>query len=304
MSNLLLILLWLSRDQISRSIFEKVAYAGTVYTADAVNTVIKALYEVYDYVDTVIVYGPDINSAGELIVEALSGVCNDAVRAPCEYVKGLNVRVVDLRWRGEEELRRAVEAFYKPTAEAARPRREVPLERPNKRLTCWAPHVLYDDDLEALRVKAIDYILTYGAESRDVLYSHLALQRRPGGKYLARPCDVLEDWPCGLEEADVLLATPAYILKSRLEAAMSAIRPEVYGRDVYDPRGNFVLTDSSLYHYSPRGVLLRQIELTDINMRREAQKLLPDHAFYLGQEYAARKILKDKYVQDRWKLQL
>jgi thymidylate synthase len=69
-SNLLLILLWLSRDQISRSIFEKVAYAGTVYTADAVNTVIKALYEVYNYVDTVIVYGPDINGAGELIVEA------------------------------------------------------------------------------------------------------------------------------------------------------------------------------------------------------------------------------------------
>jgi thymidylate synthase len=57
----------------------------------------------------------------------------------------------------------------------------------------------------------------------------------------------------------------------------------------------------SLYHYSPRGVLLRQIELTEVNVRREAQKLLPDHAFYLGREYAAYRILKERYVQDRWK---
>jgi thymidylate synthase len=56
-----------------------------------------------------------------------------------------------------------------------------------------------------------------------------------------------------------------------------------------------------LYHYGPRGVLLRQIELDEVNVRREAQKLLPDHAFYVGREYAAYKLLKDKYVQDRWK---
>jgi hypothetical protein len=259
-----------------------------------------ALYETHNHVDTVVVYGPDLNGAGELIVEALRGICNNAPRIPCEYVKTLNVDLVDLRWRGEE-LRKAVETRYRPAREAARPRREVALEKPNKRLPHGGLHILYDDDLEALRVRAIDYIATYGAESRDVLYSHLALQRRPGGKYLARPCDVFEEWPCGLDEADVLLATPAYIHKSRLEVAMSAIiRLEVYSRDVYDSHGNFVLADM-LYHYGPRGVLLRQIELDEVNVRREAQKLLPDHAFYIGREYATYKLLKDKYVQDRWK---
>jgi thymidylate synthase len=300
MSNILLILLWLSQDRIDRTILDKVAFVGTAYSADSVNFVVKALYETHNHVDTVVVYGPDLNGAGELIVEALRGVCNDALRIPCEYVKTLNVDLVDLRWRGEEELRKAVETRYRPAREAVRPRREVALEKPNKRLPYGGLHILYDTDLEALRVKAVDYILTYGVESRDVVYSYLALQRRPGGRYLAQPCDVLEDWPCGLEEADGLLATPAYIRKSRLEAAMSAIRPEVYSRDVYDPHGNFVLADM-LYHYGPRGVLLRQIELDEVNVRREAQKLLPDHAFYVGREYAAYKLLKDKYVQDRWK---
>ncbi|MFZ8839958.1 MAG: hypothetical protein ACO2PM_13830, partial [Pyrobaculum sp.] len=41
-------------------------------------------------------------------------------------------------------------------------------------------------------------------------------------------------------------------------------------RDVYDPHGNFVLADM-LYHYGPRGVLLRQIELDEVNVRREAR---------------------------------
>lgn len=300
MSNILLILLWLSQDRIDKAILDKVAFVGTAYSADSVNFVVKTLYETHNHVDTVVVYGPDLNGAGELIVEALRGVCNDALRIPCEYVKTLNVDLVDLRWRGEEELRKAVETRHRPAGEAARPRREVALEKPNKRLPYGGLHILYDTDLEALRAKAVDYILTYGVESRDVVYSYLALQRDPGGEYLTTPCDVIEEWPCGLDRGGILIATPAFIQKKQLETATSAVRPEVYNRDVYDPHGNFVLADM-LYHYGPRGVLLRQIELDEVNVRREAQKLLPDHAFYVGREYATYKLLKDKYVQDRWK---
>mgnify|MGYP000417188910 CR=1 FL=1 len=300
MSNILLVLLWIGQDKVDQALLDKVASVGTVYSADAVNFVVKTLYETYNHVDTVVVYGPDLNGAGELIVEALRGVCNDALRIPCEYVKTLNVNVVDLRWRGEEELRKAIATHYRPAAEPARPRREVTPERPNKRLPYGGLHVIYDTDLEALKAKAIDYILTYGLESHDVVYSHLALQRDPRGGYLMSPCDIVEEWPCGLDKAGVLIATPAFIQKRRLETAASAVKPEVYSRDVYDPHGNFVLADA-LYHYSPRGVLLRQMELDETSVKREAHKLLPDHAFYLGREYAARKILKDKYMQDRWK---
>ncbi|MEM0277853.1 thymidylate synthase [Pyrobaculum sp.] len=297
MSNLLLVLLWLSPDKISREVKSKVASVGTAYTADAVNQVVKALYETYTHVDTVLVFGPDLNGAGELIVEALRGACNDALRVPCEYVKSLNAAVVDLRWRSEAELKAAVEALYKPREVPARPRREVPMAMPSRRLPHPAPHVIYDVDLEALRAKAVDYILTYGLETEDVLYNVLVLQRGPGGAYTAGPCDLAEGWPCGLDKADVLLATPAYVKKSDLEKI--SVNPSIFLRTAYDPHGNFVLADR-LYHYDRRGVLLRALELTEANLRREAQKLLPDHAFYLGKEYAAKRLLKEKYVQDSW----
>lgn len=299
MSNLLLLLLWQSPDKIGRDILDKVAFVGTAYSADAVNFVVKSLYENLNGVDTVIVYGPDLNGAGDLIIQALRGVCNEAVRVPCKYVENLGVRVVDLRWSSEDRLRRAVEELYKPAASEVRPRVEIQLEVPNKRMPYQGPHILYDSDLEALRYKAVDYLLTYGLDSGDVIYGVLILQVGSTGSYLMRPCDVLQEWPCGLEKSAFLIATPAFVQKRGLEAFYTA-KPEIYKRDVYDPHGNFVIADR-LYHYSPRGVLLRQLELDEANLRKEAQKLLPDHAFYLGQEWAAYKILRDRYVQDRWK---
>ncbi|MGC9049449.1 thymidylate synthase [Pyrobaculum sp.] len=300
MSNILLIVLWRRAEDLPLDIREKAAYVGTAYSADVVNHVIKALYETYTHVDTVIVYGPDLSGAGDYVVQALRGECNDAVRVPCQYIKELGVQVVDLRWRDDNTLREVVATLYKPRNTPARERREVALEPPDKRLQYQGPHVIYDPDPATLRAKAVDYILTYGVETRDVIYSVLILQRGDGGGYAAGPCDLLEDWPCGLGRADVFMATPAYVKKRELQKAAALVDVGIYGRDVYDPHGNFVLADS-LYHYSPRGVLLRQIELTEVNVRREAQKLLPDHAFYLGREYAAYRILKERYVQDRWK---
>jgi len=300
-SNILILLLWLSEGAIADDIKKRAAYVGTAYTADAVNYVVKALYERLNYVDTVVVYGPDFTGAGELIVQTLRGACTEAVRVPCHYVEGLNVAVVDLRWRSEQDLRRAVEEAYKPREAPARPNAAIEIQRPEKRLPYLGLHVLYDTDLEALRVKAIHYILTYGVESRDALYNVLALHSGHGGVYLAAPCDVVEEWPCGLGKHDVLIAAPAYIQKRHLGQALAAARLDVYKRDVYDPHGNFVLSPDALRHYDARGVLLREVELSDEAVKREAAMLHPDHAFYLGQEYAAYKLLKDRYVQDRWK---
>ncbi|MCX8137746.1 thymidylate synthase [Pyrobaculum aerophilum] len=298
MSNLILILLWIAPEKIDKHIREKAAMVGVAYSADVVNHVVKALYEAYTQVDTVIVFGPDFTGAGELIISALRGDCNDALRIPCEYVKNLGVTTVDLRWRSEKELRDVVDALYKPGDTPVRPRAEIPIMTPNKRHPYRGLHVLYDTDLESLRIKAIDYLLTYGIETKDVLYSVLFLQRGISGNYLAQPCDLLNGWPCGLDGADALLAAPAYIEKASVNRI--TIDLSVYKRDVYDPHGNFVILDK-LYHYSPRGVLLRELELTEENVRREAQKVLPDHAFYLGGEFAAKRLLKGGYRQDAWK---
>jgi len=63
-SNVLILLLWLSESVVANDIRRRAAYVGTAYTADAVNYVIKALYERLNYVDTVVVYGPDFTGAG------------------------------------------------------------------------------------------------------------------------------------------------------------------------------------------------------------------------------------------------
>ena len=296
MSNFLLVLLWVSPEAVPREVRELAAYVGTVYTADAVNYIIKSLYDAYTYVDTVVVYGPDFTGAGEYLVRTLRGECTEALRLPCQYVKELNVAVVDLRWGGEAALREAVGRAYRPRQEPARPRREVALERPNKRHPVHMAHVIYDVDLEALRAKALDYVLTYGVESGDVLYNVLVLQRANEGDYTAALCDLLEDWPCGLDRHAAVFAT-CYVKKRDFEKALALLRLDVFRRDVYDPHGNFVLGDK-LYHYSPVGVLLREVDLSHIG--REAAKLLPDHAFYLGREYAARLLLGKEYKQDKW----
>ncbi|MFN3804400.1 MAG: thymidylate synthase [Pyrobaculum sp.] len=299
MSNILLVLLWLTPDRIGREVREKVAAVGVAYSADAVNYIIKSLYERYTYVDVVVVYGPDFRNTGSLIIEALRGICNEALRIPCEYVKNLGVTVVDMRWKDERELREALEKLYRKREAPARRQTYLEIQPPNRRKPYRGPHVIYDTDLEALRIKAIDYILTYGEETRDVIYGVLMLQKAEGS-YATATCDLLKDWPCGLDRAAVLLAAPAYIQKAEVGQAAALIKTEVFQKDVYDPHGNFYLGDV-LYHYSPDGVLLRAVEITEGAVRREAAKLLPDHAFYLGQEYAAYRLLKERYVQDGWK---
>ncbi|MEM4510295.1 MAG: thymidylate synthase [Pyrobaculum sp.] len=299
MSNIILILLWLTPDKIKPEIREKVAYAGAVYSADSVNYIIKSLYETYLFVDTVVVYGPDLNKIGDLIINALRGICNEALRIPCEYVKELGVYVVDLRWKSEEKLREAVYRLYRPRDTPARPRRALTLFTPERRLPYLGAHVIYDTDVDVLRLKAIDYVLTYGVETPDVLYNVLILQRAPRGSYAAATCDLIKDWPCGLDKAAVLITTPAYITKEDVAKAKALVK-DIPQSTTYDPHGNFYIGDR-LYHYSPEGTLLRVLEISDVTMKREAAKLLPDHAFYLGGEYAAMRLLKDKYVQDRWR---
>ncbi len=295
MSNILLVSLWLTPDKLSSEVLKKVAGVHVAYSADAVNHIIKTLYEVYTHVDTVIVYGPDFRNVGDLIISALRGKCNEAVRIPCRYVENLNLHVVDMRWKSEAELREALD-MYKAYRAPVRQSAHVELEIPNRRHPQRGPHVIYDTDLEILRIKAIDYLLTYGVETRDVIYSVIMLQVGEGS-YTTSTCDLVREWPCGLDRYAVLLAAPAYVQRGE---KLPEIPVEIYKRDVYDPRGNFYLGDK-LYHYSPAGVLLRVIDITDAQVEREASKLLPDHAFYLGQEYAAYKLLRDRYIQDKWR---
>ena len=69
MSNFLLVLLWVSPEAVPREVRELAAYVGTVYTADAVNYIIKSLYDAYTYVDTVVVYGPDFERTIQVQVD-------------------------------------------------------------------------------------------------------------------------------------------------------------------------------------------------------------------------------------------
>ncbi len=137
---------------------------------------------------------------------------------------------------------------------------------------------------------------------------------------LIRGCDVreLRDELPGVasaffEAAEEMGLRPGLIsyllLDSRLpldlvEEAKALVEREwrtAYGRDVYDPRGSFVLSGGGLSHYTTDGVLLRITPADRRAILREAAKLLPDHAFYLGEEAAAMKLLGDRYKQEGWR---
>lgn len=74
-----------------------------------------------------------------------------------------------------------------------------------------------------------------------------------------------------------------------------------YGRDVFDPRGNYTLGDK-VAHYYPDGTLYRELDYDRTALRREAAKLMGEHAFYLGEEHAARALLGDRYRQEGWRV--
>lgn len=89
-----------------------------------------------------------------------------------------------------------------------------------------------------------------------------------------------------------------------LEEAKALVEREwrtAYGREVYDPRGSFVLAEGAVLHYAADGVLLRRFGADRRLLLREAAKLLPDHAFYLGEEAAAMRLLGDRYKQEEWR---
>ncbi|MGC8583544.1 MAG: hypothetical protein ACP5MH_07410 [Thermoproteus sp.] len=101
------------------------------------------------------------------------------------------------------------------------------------------------------------------------------------------------------------LLLDAYIPAEVLDRAAGIVEAEwrtAYSRDVYDPRGNFVLGPDGLLHYTDEGILYRALGGGREVAAREAAKLLPGHAFYLGEETAARKLLGDRYRQEEWRL--
>jgi len=101
-----------------------------------------------------------------------------------------------------------------------------------------------------------------------------------------------------------ILLLDAYIPAESLERAAGIVEAGwrvAYTREVYDPRGNFVLEPGGLLHYTDEGVLYRAVGWGREAAAREAAKLLPGHAFYLGEETAARKLLGDMYRQDEWR---
>jgi len=100
------------------------------------------------------------------------------------------------------------------------------------------------------------------------------------------------------------LSASAHIYDSDIELAKRVVEEnwqKTWNRDVYDPRGNFAIIDNKLIHYTPDGALHREIVANRRLLKREAAKLVSDHAFYLGEEWAARELLGKDYEQEKWR---
>jgi thymidylate synthase len=119
----------------------------------------------------------------------------------------------------------------------------------------------------------------------------------------------MKEWPCGLtgNGFEAVILTPAYLPIRDIALAHAVVEQNwrtAYSADVLDTRGNFVLAPPRLLHYTQDGALYRESELDEVSVRREASKLFPEHAFYLGRELSAYRILREKYSQEKWRLAL
>ena len=101
------------------------------------------------------------------------------------------------------------------------------------------------------------------------------------------------------------LSASAHVYDRDVEEARRVVDENwrlTYSRDVYDPRGSFVIGNDSVSHYTSDGMLWRLVKADRAFMRREASKLMPDHAFYIGEEWAAKVLLGSKYRQEEWRV--
>ncbi|MEL9990097.1 MAG: hypothetical protein QXP98_02940 [Thermoproteus sp.] len=373
-SNVLLVTLWAKPESVLAALPEDVrklvAAATALYSKDGVNYLLASLAERLTAVDTVIIFGPDLTGSGQALVDALEGRCGEWARIPCEAVRELGLRVVDLRDRyGDyEALAEAVRSSYRPRAPRAP--KPLPIRPPEGGLGYVRPvgwGLAYDVSPRYLWVKVLDYVATYGFKEGAVLKASVVAQlglwgaerveaegpaglcdveevRRAvsggggagGGRCLVLSAGARREWAVLdllIRDADLaeLRREIAAVASAFVDAARSAgLKPGIvsyllldvrapldylekaleelgrelasaYSREVYDPRGNFVLAGGSLLHYTTDGVLHRALEADRRAALREAAKLLPDHAFYLGEELAAMKILGERYRQEEWR---
>ncbi|MEZ0248333.1 MAG: hypothetical protein ABWJ97_03575 [Thermoproteus sp.] len=372
-SNILLVTLWAKPERALAALPEEirrmVAAATALYSKDGVNYLLASLAERLAAVDTIIVFGPDLTGSGQALIDALEGRCGEWARIPCEAVRELELRVVDLRGHYGDygKLAEAIRSNYRPRPSRA-PKR-LPISPPRggpgyPKPVGWG--VLYDTSPYHLWVKTLDYVATYGYRDGESLRASVVAQlglwgveeveaegpaaicqaeeiRRAvsdaagagGGRCWVLSAGARGEWAVMdllIRDVDVveLRREVAAVASTFVEAARSrGLRPAVvsyllldarlplasldvleslrgdlavaYGREVYDPRGSFVLAGGSILHYTSDGALHRALEAERRAALREAAKLLPDHAFYLGEEFAAMKLLGDRYRQEEWR---
>ena len=438
-SNIAIATLWAKPatilSQLPNGVVGKIGVIGRLYSAEGVNHVIATLATKATSVDTVIVFGPDLSGSGEALIKALSGECPSWLRIPCDLVRRLGVRVVDLRreWPRVDALARAIEENYSPGAKREPIPIEIPRPEPPRGYpwpTGWG--VAYDTSLFHLWVKVLDYVLTYGYPkpteygdwqleasiaaqwilmgrepryedgfaryisvkpfedyAREIhdptppppgvayTYGHrlrgsvfgdqleavveklaraphtrravmatwqpgdidssdppciLVIQFLVHGEYLdatayIRSNDMVRAWPANIYAVAKLaetvarevsartgrqlrlgivttLSASAHIYDRDVELARRIVEENwrvTWSREVYDPRGNYVLARGETQHYAPDTTLLRRFPADRQVLKREAAKLAPDHAFYLGEEWAASQLLGEAYEQEKWR---
>jgi thymidylate synthase len=242
------------------------------------------------------------------------GDCPKWLRLDCKILDELNIKIIDLRNRNYIDIINTINKEYM-IASAARERKIVELTTPQETTypyqVGWA--VISDTDIKRLYIKTLDYILTYGILKNNKLISYLIIQnisyKSKELRNVIRECNVMGEWPCGLtgNGFEAVILTPAYVSIEDIALARATVKQSwraAYSADILDTRGNFVLAPPRLLHCTPEGALYRESELDEVSVRREASKLFPEHAFYLGREFSAYKILRDRYSQEKWRLAL
>ncbi len=167
-SNVVVVTLWSDKDKIIEKLGserEKVKLIGQLYSKFGINYLLQTLLYCNE-VNTLIIYGHDLSGSGEELIKLFNGRTPSYIQVKEELINLLRkeIRVIDLRNRSIEELKRVINESYSPI-KAERKRMKVTIG------TIDVPFVkselsgykIHSTSIFEAWIKLLNYILIYGA---------------------------------------------------------------------------------------------------------------------------------------------
>ncbi|WP_069806939.1 DUF4346 domain-containing protein [Vulcanisaeta thermophila] len=175
-SNIAIATLWTPTDQVIRALGDlvsKVCIIGNLYTPVGINHLLATLAR-YNRIDTLIIFGADINNVGELLIRFFRDGEVERLLIPRDVAEVVRstVRVIDLRGAFRAgDYQSLINAVIRSYGSVRKPVRKSVVvnveETPNKFNTPLMGAFIYENDAHRAWVKLVDLVLNFGFDGNN-----------------------------------------------------------------------------------------------------------------------------------------